>query len=610
MSGSLEPVLGTSSDAWARFDDLQAGTALSFPRAERIVVTHQLADVVGVLDEVESATEAGLWAYGFVAYEAAGALDPSLVTHPTSPGSLPLAWFALSTAPVSVPPIDVSASGQPAAADDEPVVRWRPEWTPDEHHRDVGRVRQRIARGDTYQCNLTVRMRGQLAGDPIELYRHLATGQRGAYNAYLDLGSFAIASASPELFFQRRGDELALRPMKGTAARGRTLAEDREQAQRLSASAKERAENVMIVDLIRNDAARVAETGGVSVRALCAVERYETVLQLTSEVVARLRPEVGLAELFRVLFPSGSVTGAPKVSTMALIRDLEPHPRGVYCGAIGYVAPPDAAVRARFSVAIRTAVVDRASGCAEYGVGGGITWDSDPTAEHDEVLNKTAVLHRRHREFELIETLRHEPEHGLRHRDRHLRRLSDSAEYFGFPDHEVAAAVRELEARLATAGPLRVRLRLSRKGELATDLFPLPASPSPVTLAVDADPVDSSSLWLYHKTTLREPYDSRQLRHPGADDVVLINERGELTETTRANLVLQLDGRWWTPELSSGCLPGVERGRLIDEREISERVLTRADLDRATAIAVVSSLRGWRPAVLADPSPDLRAPGG
>jgi para-aminobenzoate synthetase / 4-amino-4-deoxychorismate lyase len=389
--------------------------------------------------------------------------------------------------------------------------------------------------------------------------------------------------------------------MKGTASRGRTMTEDRQQAKALRTSAKERAENIMIVDLIRNDAARVSQVGGVRVRDLCEVERYETVLQLTSTVSAQLRPGVGLAELFRALFPSGSVTGAPKVSTMALIRELEPTPRGVYCGAIGFVAPPDADLRARFNVAIRTAVLDRALGSAEYGVGGGITWSSDPHAEHREVVTKTAVLHRRHREFELIETMRFEPELGLRNLARHLRRLSESAEYFGFR-FEKASAVRELNAQLSDSGPTRVRLRLRRDGALAVDLSALPGDGGPVALAVDDHPVDSGSAWLYHKTSLREPYDTRRLRHPEADDVVLINERGELTETSRANLALRLDGQWWTPALSAGCLPGVERGRLLELRKITERVLTPADLRRAEEIAVLNSLRGWRSAVLTSPS--------
>ena len=238
-------------------------------------------------------------------------------------------------------------------------------------------------------------MAGRVTRHPFDLYRSLALGQGGAYNALLDLGRFVVASASPELFFERSGDHVLLRPMKGTARRGRHRDEDRRLTDQLRSSAKERAENVMIVDLIRNDIGRVAEIGSVEVPALFTVEPYETVLQLTSDVTARLRPGTGLVELFRALFPCGSVTGAPKISSMAIIRSIEQTPRGVYCGAIGLVGPPDASVRARFSVAIRTAVVDTRTGEAMYGAGGGVTWSSEASAEHDEVLTKTAVLRAR-----------------------------------------------------------------------------------------------------------------------------------------------------------------------------------------------------------------------
>jgi para-aminobenzoate synthetase / 4-amino-4-deoxychorismate lyase len=566
-----------------------------------MLVAERLDDVVAVLDEVERATDAGLWAFGFLAYEAAAALDPSLIVHQVPVGGLPLAWFGITDQ--AIPTAPLGAADTPRRALRGPLdgsgytASWHRAWTAAEHHRDVLRVRESIARGETYQCNLTVRMRGRVDGDLLQMYGDLASGQRGAYNAYLDLGRFGIASASPELFFQRTGDDLLLRPMKGTSPRGRNLAEDRQRAEVLRASAKERAENVMIVDLIRNDVARVAQVGSVRVPELFRVERYETVLQLTSDVVATLRPGVGLAEVFRALFPSGSVTGAPKARTMALIRGLEPTPRGLYCGAIGFVAPPDADVRARFSVAIRTAVIDRESGTALYGTGSGITWSSDPSAEHEEVIAKTAVLDHRPRRFELIETMRHDPERGLRNRDRHLRRLADSAAHLGFR-FDLASVMHELQAQLAGAGPARVRLRLHRNGGVAIDLAPLPLDTGPVTLVVDDEPIDSTSPWLCHKTTLREGYERRQRRYPHVDDVIMVNERGEVTEVTRANIAVRLNGRWWTPPLASGCLPGVERGRLIDRKKLVERVLHLVDLPRAEEIAVLSSLRGWRTAIL------------
>ncbi|MGY1624997.1 chorismate-binding protein [Geodermatophilus sp. SYSU D00965] len=591
----------TSGTPWARFDDLRAGTAVRCPPPHRVLVAERPDEVLGVLTEVERATDAGSWAFGYLAYEAAAGLDPRLAVHAATPLGEPLAWFGLCDEPVPVPPLE--AAGPAAAA------HWRPTWTPAGHARGVRAVRDRIAAGDTFQCNLTVRLSGRVAGDPAVLYRDLALGQRGAYNAHLDLGRFVVASASPELFFERRGDDVLLRPMKGTARRGRDRDEDRRLADRLRSSPKERAENVMIVDLMRNDVGRVAEIGSVDVPALFTVERYETVLQLTSDVTARLRPGTGLVELFRALFPCGSVTGAPKASSMQVIRAQEPDPRGVYCGAIGLVGPPDAPVRARFSVAIRTAVVDTSSGQAVYGTGSGITWGSDESAEHAEVLAKAAVLAARPREFELLETMRHDPPRGLRNEDRHLQRLAASAEHLGFR-FDPSAARRVLDARLAGEPAARVRLRLRRDGGLAVDVEALPPpAAGPVLLAVDDEPVDPGETWLRHKTSSREPYDRRRDRRPDVDDVVMVNTRGELTETTRASLAVELDGSWWTPPLDSGCLPGVERGRLLDLGVLRERVLRVADLDRAEGVAVLSSLRGWRAAEVRDRQPAVPVAG-
>ena len=580
---------------WARFDDFRAGTALRCPSPRRVLVAERPEEVLDVLTEVERATDAGQWAYGYVAYEAAAGLDPRLAVHASTPLGMPLVWFGLCDEPVPVPPL---VAAGPTDIGSAATARWHPTWTPTGHAQDVREIRDRIAAGDTFQCNLTVRMSGRVPGDPFLLYRDLALGQRGAYNAYLDLGRFAVASASPELFFERRGDAVLLRPMKGTARRGRDQNEDRRLAHRLRSSTKERAENVMIVDLMRNDIGRVAEVGSVDVPALFTVERYETVLQLTSDVTARLRPGTGLVELFSALFPCGSVTGAPKASSMEIIRSLEPDPRGVYCGAIGLVGPPDAPVRARFNVAIRTAVVDTSSGEAVYGTGGGITWGSEASAEHAEVLAKAAVLAARPREFELLETMRHDPQRGLRNRDRHLQRLATSAEHLGFR-FDLSTARHELDARLAEEPAARVRIRLRRNGTLGVDVEALlPPLTGPVLLALDDDPVDPQETWLYHKTSMREPYDRRRERRPDVDDVIMVNTRGELTEASRATLALELDGQWWTPSLGSGCLPGVERARLLEAGRLQERVLHVADLERAEGFAVLSSLRGWRAAEL------------
>jgi para-aminobenzoate synthetase/4-amino-4-deoxychorismate lyase len=371
----------------ARFDDLRAGVAWEFTHCDGVLAAHGPGDVPALLDAVEAATAGGRWAWGFVAYEAAPGLDPLLVTHPPVDG-LPLAAFALGPPPRPVPAV---RAGEPGAYR---LGGWHLDWDEDTHRARVEAVRGQIAAGETYQVNLTTRVTAELTGDPGAFYADLALGQRGAYNAYLDLGRFAVASASPELFVTTRGDTVQMRPMKGTAARGATPAEDAAAVAALRASAKERAENIMIVDLIRNDLARVAVTGSVRVSALCVPESYETVFQLTSQVDARLLPGVGLSEVFRALFPSGSVTGAPKARTMEIIRALEDGPRGVYCGAVGMVAPPGAAFRTSFSVPIRTAVLDGETSVVTYGTGGGITWGSEPAAEYAELRAKTEVLTR------------------------------------------------------------------------------------------------------------------------------------------------------------------------------------------------------------------------
>jgi para-aminobenzoate synthetase / 4-amino-4-deoxychorismate lyase len=580
--------------SWGRFDDVKAEVGQQCSAAYCVLSAYEPSEVVPVLAEVGRATEQGCWAFGYVAYEAASGLDPSLQVADRPYAGLPLVWFGLCEEPARVPIV------APPCRRNYAVTGWHPMWTLEGYQQAVARVHEHIAAGDTYQCNLTVRLRSKITGDLEQLYADLAVRQRASHCAYLDLGRYVVASASPELFLEWTGDQLLTRPMKGTAPRGRWTAEDDEKARRLVGSAKERAENLMIVDLLRNDLSRVAEVGSVAVPALFSLERYETVWQLTSDVTATLRAGVGLVDVFRALFPCGSVTGAPKQRTMQLIQDLEDGPRGVYCGAIGLVAPPNAPYRARFSVAIRTVVIDRATGDAVYGTGGGITWESVPEAEHAELLTKAAILSAPCEDFALLETMAHIPGAGLRNLDRHLRRLEGSARYFGFPfDPEQART--ELAAAVSGAGQARVRLLLSRPGALNIELSPAPqSSRRPVTLTADLDPVDSAQRWLYHKTTHRELYDQRAARHQNSDDVVLINERGQITETTIANIAVRVNKRWWTPPVDVGCLPGVERGRLLELGLLGERTLTLDDLRRAEALAVISSLRGWQPALLID----------
>ena len=357
--GENRPVTAPIQGAVVRFDDTRpGGTAVSLTNPRAVLVAHDVHDVLGVLEAADAAASSGSWVAGYVGYEAASAFDPALATGRHRGGDeVPPAWFAVFDDLEEAAPL----GRVPDARARYRLGPWRADCDVDAYRAKVGRVREHISDGDTYQVNLTARLRSRFDGDPFALYRDLALAQASEYCAYLDTGRFVVASASPELFFEWRGDRITARPMKGTGPRGRWVQEDEAFADRLATSEKDRAENVMIVDLVRNDIGRIARWGSVRVDELFSAERYETLWQLTSTVSAAPRPGTRLADVFGALFPSGSVTGAPKRRTMELIAALEDAPRGVYCGAIGLLAPPGSPWRARFSVAIRTAVVDRES---------------------------------------------------------------------------------------------------------------------------------------------------------------------------------------------------------------------------------------------------------
>ncbi len=585
----------------ARFDDLSPkGSSFRLVDPVGVVEARRPDEVAPVIEALESAAARGLWAAGFVAYEAAPGLDPDLEVRGRPAGDpfegLPLAWFAMFEGREESPlpePSDLPP--------DEPVASpWRPSIGWGTYDASVGRIRELIGAGDTYQVNYTLRLHARVRGNDRDFYRDLCLAQRASHCAYVDAGRYRVLSASPELFFRIDGDRITTRPMKGTMARGRWPAEDEAAAERLLASVKDRAENAMIVDLLRNDLGRISEAGSVFVERMFEAERYETVWQLTSTVSSRLRPGTGLVEVFRALFPSGSVTGAPKVRTCQIIADLEDSPRGVYTGAVGYVAPPGSrAPTAHFNVAIRTVVLDAETDLAEYGIGGGITHDSSAAAEYDEALAKARVLTERRRPFDLLETIRHDPGEGFRHLPEHLERLEASARYFGyrFDPQTVTDALEKAVADLA--GTARLRLTLSRDGSLEATATPLQRAPAgPVRVALDPDPVDPADVMVFHKTTRREPYERRRAVRPDVDDVLLVNTRGEVTESTIANLGVRLDGRWWTPPLESGCLPGVGRAVALREGRMGERPIEVEELRAAEELALVSTVRGWRPAVL------------
>ncbi len=564
---------------------------LEFAAPREIVSAQTLDEALPTLERVEAfVRQENGYAAGFISYEAAPAFDAALRAH--APTDFPLMWFGLYDAPrvIPFPLANISASKIPPLSNTD----WTPNVTREAYNDAIARVREYIARGDTYQVNYTMRLRAEFRGEPWDLFLHLLRAQPNSYAAFADTGRYAICSASPELFLRREGSRWTMKPMKGTAPRGRFLREDRAQANWLYDSEKNRAENVMIVDMARNDLGRVADVGSVHVTRLWETERYPTVWQLTSTVQAT--SEATLTEILCATFPCASITGAPKARTMQIITELEPEPRGVYTGAIGFVAPGR---RAQFNVAIRTAVVDRERERAEYGVGGGIVWDSTATDEYAETRHKARALTETPQEFSLLESFRFTPKEGYWLLDYHLRRLRDSADYFDFA-YEQARVVAELErfAAMLDGSGHKVRLLLARDGAVTLSAQPLGTQSEPVRLVLAQGPVQASDKFLFHKTTQRQVYDAALAGRGTADDVLLWNERGEMTETCNGNVVAQFGEELFTPPVECGLLNGTFRAALLDQNKIRERVFTWQELIDARALWRINAVRGWQKAVV------------
>ncbi len=559
--------------------DFAGVSPLAFRNPRQIIRAERLSDVLPALGAVQRASEAGFYAAGYVSYEAAPAFDEALVTHP--PSGNPLVWFGV---------FEKAEAVSPAPAPVTNLGGWTFDISKADYYAAIAKIREEIAAGVTYQANYTVRLRSsETPADAYALYETLRTQHRPPYSSFLNTGEGIILSLSPELFFETKGVRVTTRPMKGTTARGRFTEEDEVRRATLRESPKERAENVMIVDLLRNDLGKLAVPGSVAVPDLLTLETYPTFHTLTSTITATLPEHTNLQNIFRALFPCGSVTGAPKISTMRLIRALEPSPRGVYCGAIGYLTPGGDAT---FSVPIRTLVLSKDG--AEYGVGSGVTWDSRAETEYHELAVKAALVTETREDFSLLETLLWNGQRFVR-LERHLARAAASAVFFGFALDKNVVRERLLEHGLKHPQNLRrVRVLVARDGTVTVASSPFTSSDKPLTVALAKEAVDSRDTFLFHKTTRRTVYDARRQDAPDADDVLLWNERGELTEFTIGNLVLELGGRRLTPPCEAGLLNGVMRQEGLEGGLIEERTLHIEDLARATKVWRINSLRGWQ----------------
>ena len=557
-------------------DFKELGLRHLFTKPIKELKTRNLDQVEALLREVEAYQEAGFYAVGYISYEAAPAFEKKLAVHPAPLMGEYLLYFTIHEEVETLPfPEDYEAVDLPA--------NWKEEVEAPAYQKAIETIHHHIRQGDTYQVNYTVQLSQELKADPLAIYNRLVVEQKAHYNAFIQHDDVSILSISPELFFEQDDRLLTTRPMKGTTHRGLTNQEDLQEAAWLEADPKNRAENMMIVDLLRNDMNRISEIGSEHVTHLCQVEQYSTVWQMTSTIESRLRAEIDLIQTFRALFPCGSITGAPKISTMEIIQKTEKSPRGVYCGTIGILLPKGKRI---FNVAIRTLQMQGTK--AIYGVGGGITWDSKWEGEYQETKQKSAVLYRQEPRFELLTTGRiHQGE--LTFLEQHLTRLREASRYFAYPYNE-PKLLNKLQEQLAHVDPsldYRCRIALQRNGTIQltiTELTDLPASYLQAQLTEQK--LDLATPFTYFKTSQRNHLATKH------HEQIFYLPDGSLLETKIGNLVLEIKGKLYTPPAYLPLLDGIYRRHLLETQQVEEKLLTLNDLKTADRIYACNALRG------------------
>ncbi|MCP1096332.1 aminodeoxychorismate synthase component I [Peribacillus frigoritolerans] len=562
------------------FTDKQGDSRpLYFANPKKVITAHSIDDVLPQFQKVQEAIEQGNYAAGYVSYEAAPAFEQSFKVKDGA--KMPLLWFGIFDEPEEEIPEKMTGAFN--------LAEWQSETDSNAYRSGFQRIKSEIKKGNTYQVNYTMRLQSQFEGDDFAFFERLKRAQRSNYSAYLNVGSHRILSASPELFFRWEDGQLITRPMKGTVKRGTTLKMDQLNADWLAASEKNQAENYMIVDLLRNDLGMIAEPGSVKVPQLKAIEKYPTVWQMTSTITADTNPGTTIIDIFKALFPCGSITGAPKIKTMEIIADIENSPREVYCGAIGFITPESEAV---FNVPIRTVVIEKETGKAEYGVGGGITWDSELSEEYDEAFLKAKLLTVERPAYKLLESIKlSDGEYYLL--NDHIDRMKQSAEYFDYRFSELYLRDRLQKYAEINHGTLqKVRVLLHENGEievLGQAIKPL--GPEFTAILAEA-PISSANPFLFHKTTNRDVYEGFQMNNPDFQDVLLWNEEGFITEFTNGNVVVKINGDLYTPPVEAGLLAGTFRQELIRKKEIKVKSISKADLNIAEEIWFINSVRG------------------
>jgi para-aminobenzoate synthetase / 4-amino-4-deoxychorismate lyase len=565
--------------------------SFAFTEPHRIISCFRSDQVIDALADIEREVAAGKYAAGYISFEAGCAFEGST---PFESDTLPLLWFGIYTKAEVVEKASAASRKKPDPLPTVTLSNTGFSMTKDRYEAAVRRIQEYIAQGDTYQVNLTMKTEFDLVGSPLDFFEMLSYQQHVRYAAFLNLGRHVVLSLSPELFFRIQGNHIVLRPMKGTIRRGRTRGEDAILSEQLRRSAKDQSENLMIVDMLRNDVGRIAEPGSVEVSSLYEIEQYDTLFQMTSTIEAERRAGVSLAEVFRALFPPGSVVGAPKIRTLEIIRELEGGPRSVYTGAIGCIGPDNQMV---FNVGIRTVVIDRETHRGSMGIGSGIVNDSVPEKEFEECLLKARFLTDPVPEFQLIETMAWDSSRGYFLLDLHLERLQESALYFDIPV-KIQKLRKHVIAQSHKFGKesRRVRLSVMSNGTYSVQSSLLEEYPVPIRIRFSSYRTNSADRFLFHKTSNRALYDKEfeRARADGFFDCIFINEHNEVTEGTITNIFIRRDGKYFTPPVDCGVLDGVFRRHLHRSRIIvlTERILTEQDIRSADEVYLCNSVRG------------------
>lgn len=549
-----------------------------FQHPIKIFSATELDSIEPYLLEMESYIQQGYYVVGYLSYESSQAFNLFNKTHDPKESSVPLLLFGVFDV-FTIP--DDEDDALPIAC----PLELQSNTTEEEYNQNIAEIHEEIRKGNTYQINYTIQFISKFSENPYSYYRFLQQNNRANYCAYINYKDLNILSISPELFFKIDGQVITTKPMKGTTSRGRDSKEDESKIADLL-SDKNQAENMMIVDLLRNDLSRISKPGSVIVKKLFESEKYPTVWQLTSTIQSTLRKGTNLFQIFQALFPCGSITGAPKASSMRIITKLEKQPRGIYCGSIGYIEP--FFKHCMFNIPIRTLTIQ--GGHARYGVGGGITWDSTDTGEYNEILEKTAILHSNIilPEF-LIETLLLSNGQYFLLND-HLKRLSRSAAYFDFKLDYVALH-KQLQKliKLYENSSYKVRITLAANGSFTVNINELSARMVINKITLATKPVDNSNIYLYHKTSNRFHLPKVSF----GNECICYNQKGEITEFVNGNIVLYIDNQWVTPKIDSGLLPGIMRQNYINQHKIIEQTVLLSDLCRAEKVAFINSVRGW-----------------